>query len=97
MIKHVILWKFREGTRPEMEAFLEKLQALSGQIPQIRSLEGGVSVNPENNYDAVLISTFDTLEDMKRYQEDPRHKAVSALCKAIRTDRGAVDFVVREP
>ena len=48
----------------------------------------------EGNYDAVLISDFDSLEDLETYKKDPRHVAVSALCKAIRTDRVAVDYEV---
>ena len=39
----------------------------------------------------MLVSEFDTLEDVARYKNDPRHLAVSALCKEIRTDRCAID------
>ena len=46
------------------------------------------------NYDAVLVSTFDSVEDLAAYKNDPRHQAVSALCRAIRTDRVAVDYEV---
>ena len=35
---------------------------------------------------------FDTLEDVARYRDDPRHKKVSALCKSIRTDRVSIDI-----
>ena len=30
--------------------------------------------------------------DLEAYKNDPRHKAVSALCKSIREDRVAVDY-----
>ena len=33
-----------------------------------------------------------TLEALERYKKDPRHVAVSQLCKSIRESRGAVDF-----
>ena len=46
----------------------------------------------QGNYDAVLVSDFDSLEDLAAYKADPRHQAVSALCKSIRTDRAAVDY-----
>jgi len=94
MIKHVIMWKFREGQKEAMEEFLTRLKALNGVIPQIVSMEVGVSCNPDNNFDAVLISTYDSMEDMKAYQNDPRHVEVSQLCKAIRTERAAVDFLI---
>lgn len=91
MIKHVVMWKFREGTDREMNEFLTGLRGLYGVIPQIRSQEVGVNCLA-GNYDAVLISTFDSLADLEAYKTDPRHVAVAALCKDIRTDRVAVDF-----
>ena len=93
MIRHVVMWKFKPGTREEMEQFLTGLQGLYGVIPQIRAQQVGI-ICVEGNYDAVLISDFDSLEDLETYKKDPRHVAVSALCKAIRTDRVAVDYEV---
>lgn len=93
MIRHVVMWKFKPDTREEMERFLTGLQGLYGVIPQIRAQQVGVNC-VEGNYDAVLISDFDSLEDLETYKKDPRHVAVSALCKAIRTDRVAVDYEV---
>ena len=94
MIRHVVMWKFKPDTRKEMEEFLAGLQGLYGVIPQIRAQQVGVNC-VEGNYDAVLISDFDSLADLETYKKDPRHVAVSALCKAIRTDRVAVDYELR--
>lgn len=93
MIKHVVMWKFKEGTEKERNEFLSGLRALYGVIPQIRSQEVGVNCLA-GNYDAVLISTFDSPADLDAYKTDPRHVAVASLCKDIRTDRVAVDFEI---
>ena len=93
MIKHVVMWKFKPGTEKEMNEFLSGLRGLYGVIPQIRSQEVGVNCL-DGNYDAVLISTFDSLAELDTYKNDPRHVAVAALCKDIRTDRVAVDFEI---
>jgi len=93
MIKHIVMWKFRPGTEVERDRFLEGLRGLYGVIPQIRQQEVGVNCL-EGNYDAALISLFDSLEDLETYKKDPRHVAVSQLCKSIRTDRVAVDIEV---
>ena len=50
------------------------------------------NVNPDNDCDAALITTFASLEDLNAYKNDPRHLAASALCKEIRLARHAVDF-----
>ena len=92
MVRHVVMWKFREGEMENMNKFLEGLKALKGQIPQVVDLEAGVDWGGDGHYDAVLISTFRSKEDLEIYKKDPRHVAVSSLCKSIRTDRVAVDF-----
>ena len=57
MIKHIVMWKFKEGEQENMMLFRERLLALKGQIPEIRSMEVGVNINPsERSYDAVLVS-----------------------------------------
>jgi len=91
MIRHIVMWKFRSGTEAEQAQFLEGLRGLQGVIPQLLKSEVAVNVG-EGNYDAVLVSEFESLETLEIYKNDPRHKAVSALCKSIREDRVAVDY-----
>lgn len=93
MIRHIVMWKFRPGTEAEQEQFLSGLRALQGVVPQLLRSEVARNVGP-GNYDAVLVSEFRSLEDLDAYKNDPRHKAVSALCKSIREDRVAVDYEV---
>ncbi len=92
MITHIVMWKFKAGQEAAMHEFLDSLQALRGVIPQIREMKVRVSVNEANAYDAVLLSKFDSLEDLDAYKTDPRHVAVSQLCKSIREDRAAIDI-----
>lgn len=91
MIRHIVMWRFRPGTEAEQERFLAGLRGLQGVIPELLRSQVAVSVGPDN-YDAVLVSEFESLEALERYKNDPRHKAVSALCKSIREDRVAVDY-----
>ncbi|MDD5931088.1 MAG: Dabb family protein [Oscillospiraceae bacterium] len=93
MIRHIVMWKFRPGTEAEQERFLTGLAALQGVIPQLLKSQVARNVGP-GNYDAVLVSEFESLETLEAYKNDPRHKAVSALCKSIREDRVAVDYEV---
>ena len=91
MIRHSVMWKFRPGTEAEQARFLEGLRSLQGVIPQLLKSEVAVNVG-RGNYDAALVSEFESLEALETYKNDPRHKAVSALCKSIREDRVAVDY-----
>ncbi|WP_298029127.1 Dabb family protein [uncultured Dysosmobacter sp.] len=91
MIRHIVMWKFCPGTEAEQAKFLSSLRDLQGVIPQLLRSEVAVNVG-KGNYDAVLVSEFESLEALNAYKNDPRHKAVSALCKSIREDRVAVDY-----
>ena len=91
MIRHIVMWKFRPGTEEEQEQFLMGLAALQGVIPQLLKSEVARNVG-EGNYDAELVSEFESQEALDQYKNDPRPKAGSALCKSIRTDRVAVDY-----
>ena len=77
MIRHIVMWKFREGEAENREKFLSGLQALDGVIPEIRHMEIHRSCKPGNPYDACLIADFDDLDALSRYKNDPRHVAVS--------------------
>ena len=90
MLRHIVMWKFRPGTEAERDLFLTGLQGLYGVLPELKSCRGMEG----SDYDAVLISEFENREALERYKNDPRHKAVSALCKSIRTDRAAVDCLL---
>ena len=92
MIRHIVMWKFREGEEEKREQFFSGLQALYGVIPEIRAMELHRSCKPGNSYDACLVADFDSLEALSRYKNDPRHVAVSQLCKSIRESRGAIDY-----
>ena len=39
-----------------------------------------------------LCSSRNSMEDLDIYKNDPRHVAVSQLCKSIRETRAAIDF-----
>ena len=88
MLRHIVMWKFRPGTEAERDLFGAIPELKSCQV--LRGMEG-------SDYDAVLISEFADQAALEAYKNDPRHKAVSALCKSIRTDRAAVDCLLPDP
>lgn len=94
MIKHVVMWKFKENEEENMKKFLDGLNSLKNIIPEIKYMETGININPKNEFDAILISEFETMEDLEKYKNHPEHLKVSALCKSIRLDRQAIDYEI---
>ena len=46
MIKHIVMWRFKEGEQENMLLFRDKLLALKSQIPEIKAMEVGININP---------------------------------------------------
>lgn len=93
MIRHIVMWKFKEDQHDNMLIFRERLLALRDKIPEIREMEVGININPsERSFDAVLVSAFDSLDALKSYSVNPLHVAVSDFCKTIRTQSVSVDY-----
>ena len=94
MIRHIVMWKFKENEEENKKKFLGGLRSLYGVIPEIKYMEVKESINDNNKFDACLISNFDSLVDLNTYKVDPRHIKVSELCKSIRIDRAAIDIEI---
>lgn len=94
MLKHVVFFKFKQDVDPAAVESLEKsLAALPGVVPEIKQYEFGRDmVRSERSYDFCLVSAFDDLDAMKRYQIHPEHQKVIALVREICDSVLAVDF-----
>lgn len=88
------MWKFKENEEENMKKFLDGLNSLKTIIPEIKYMETGININPKNQYDAILISEFETMEDLEKYKKHPEHVKISNLCKSIRIDRQAIDYEI---
>lgn len=99
MIKHIVLFKlhpFSEGnTKHENALYIKrKLEELQSVIPELQRIEVKINM-PEvsaDNYDLMLITEFDSLEDLKVYANHPAHQEVVSFITKVRTDRVAINY-----
>lgn len=98
MIKHIVMWKLKENAEgrskhENAEIIKKDLEALVGQIDVIRHLEVGININETNqNYDVVLVSEFDNMDDLSKYANDERHLKVVKFVKMVVENRIAADY-----
>ena len=94
MITHLVLFKFKaETTEAEIQQLTEGLGGLPQKIEDIREFRFGKDViHSERSYDLGLVSSFDDLDALQRYQVHPEHQKVVAHVKAIASGVVAVDF-----
>jgi hypothetical protein len=97
MINHVVLFKLKdypETERPMIIAEMKSLlEGLKGKIDELKYIEVGVNYELNSkSYDMVLISHFNSVEELDKYRIHPEHKKVLARFSELRLERAAVDF-----
>jgi hypothetical protein len=72
------------------------LEALPAKIDWIRASEVHLKSEnaPAGNWDLILISEFDSFEDLERYRVHPDHVAVGEFMRPVRSARACVDFEI---
>lgn len=99
MLKHIVMWKLdRRGktgaeVRENARAMKARLESLPALIPEIAAFEVGIDVvQSESSYDVVLVSAFESLGHLERYQKHAAHLEVAAFIKSVVLERGVVDY-----
>ncbi len=90
MITHTVLMKFEDAANAPQAK--QRLEALTDQIPPIKSLAVGLDVaRTEVSYDLVLTTTHDDLDGLVAYQSHPVHQEFGAWLRPLLTARAVVD------
>jgi len=100
MIRHIVLWKFAEeaggnARRQNLEEAAARLRALPALIPELRDLEVryGIPLG-DRSFDLVLLSSFDSQEELRAYQIHPAHQEVAVFLRSVQSERAVIDFEV---
>ena len=97
MIRHIVAFKLKaddaETRRSDAALVKQRLEALVPLIPQISSLNVGISLGlVEGHWDAVLVGDFETNADLETYQANPDHLEAAAFVGGLTASRAIVDF-----
>ena len=93
MIRHVVMWKFKEeNKKANMEHAREILYALKPVIKELRRMEIGFDFSgTDMSYDMILLTEFDSVEDMKTSAVHPEHLKVSGFIRSVIESRVVLD------
>lgn len=100
MLKHVVMWQFKEEaegkTRAENCQYVkEQLESLPAKIPFIRKLEVFLNQYQSSmSADMILITEFDSKDDLDLYGVHPDHAKVSEYVSLVRSSRMVCDWNV---
>ncbi len=97
MLKHIVMWKFKDAegkTKDEnIEIVKNGLEALPPMISHIKKLTFLKNqVECERNFDALLVVETDNEKELEKYKVHPEHKKVASYVAKVTEGRGAVDI-----
>lgn len=97
MLKHIVMWKFKDGegkTRDEnIETAKIGLESLPQKISHIKKLTFLKNqVECDRNFDALLVVETENAEELEKYKTHPEHQAVAKYIGKVTENRGAVDI-----
>ncbi len=98
MINHVVLFKLKDFPAGEKENVLIELkgllESLKDKIPEVKYLEVRLNFEVDaKSHDIVLLSHFESFENLNKYRIHPEHLKVLAKIKETTVSRAAVDYV----
>lgn len=102
MVRHVILWKLKDGYTPEEKEEIkrnakEQLEALIDKVPTLMSISVYIDPLPTSNCDMMLDSLFEDVEGLAAYASHPEHVAVAKnLIVPFVESRTCLDFTDEE-
>ena len=98
MITHIVMWKLKEeaegnGKEENFAIMRNRLEALLPIIPELKSIHVYRNVNPtDKNADVVLVTTFDSMEDLNVYAVHPDHVKAGQFIASVTSARYAIDY-----
>lgn len=83
----------KEQKQEKMNEIKRELEALKGVIPNVMALSVGLNSNPNESWDVVLESEFNSWEDLHNYAVHPLHVAFGKnILGPVKADRACVDY-----
>jgi hypothetical protein len=94
MLKHIVFMKFKpEVTEADVREIKKGLGGLPALIQEIKGFEFGQDIlRTERSWDFALVSAFDDVDAMKRYQVQPDHQVVLKKVRSVCESILVVDF-----
>lgn len=94
MIKHVVMWKFKDGVVEADKLDMKRqLDALKGLIPALVDISVGMDISrKDRSWDMVLYSEFESMEGLQEYAVHPEHLKVVEFVKTVVSEGAAVDY-----
>ena len=96
MIKHVVCYKLKDNSLEKKQEVKNMLLSMVGKVEYFVDINVGLDfLGSERSYDVVLEMTFNSKEDLEKYQKDDYHfNVIKPYMKEVRVGSVSVDYIV---
>lgn len=95
MIRHMVLFRVAQGTpKDDLQTACDRLEALVGVVPGLRSLKAGADLGIEGNFAMGLVAELDDRDALRVFSEHDAHMAVASDILKFREDIAILDVEV---
>ncbi len=95
MVKHVVMFRFKDEYKSKMQGIKQALESLEEKIPELLTMETGINQSERATaYDLVLISVFNGLDELNAYRVHPEHQKIVEKLKIYTSASAVVDYTV---
>jgi len=96
MIVHIVMFKFKEEDKQDnINKVRLMLEELEDKIDSLNKMEVGIDFNRGSRaFDLSLYSTFDTKDDLQKYQIHPSHVEVKNFITEVTQNSVVVDYEI---
>ena len=98
MVKHIVMFKMKNFEKEKdfiegVSIIRNRLVDLKNRISEIKSIEVGINeLESPRAYDLVLITEFDSYDDLKSYQKHKSHLDVLQIVRDLTQNTIVVDY-----
>jgi len=99
MIRHDVMFKFKPFDSEEekllrLNKIKNELEGLISVISYLRDLRVSFNINPNEQWDILLETELDSMEDVIKYGKEPAHvEIVKSLIRPILENRACIDHL----
>ena len=93
MVVHLVLFRFNDESKGQIDEAVHRLKSMVGVVEVIRELKVGRDfLHLERSFDVGLSVTFDSRKDLEVYDHHPGHVPVKQFLGPLLEKSVSVDF-----
>jgi len=97
MLKHIVMFRLKTDLKEKtivIHTLKDKLECLKNKISQVKKLETGRNISRQTNaFDLILVTEFESEEDLEIYRAHPDHQEVVSYIREVVGEIIVVDYM----